>query len=87
MSMQTDLKQSPSVQDAQAFGDDLLIGATEIARELNWKKEDGRWDTRRIYHVAEQGTLPIHRVRGLGICARRSALRAFFERLDEPFLK
>ncbi len=68
------------------IGTDLIVGAVEIARTLNWKTKDGKWDRRRVYHVCETGSLPVHHVKGLGICARRSALQAFFERLDKPFL-
>jgi len=64
------------------LGDDLLVGAEAIARELNWKTQDGKWNRRRVYHLAELGNMPIHRVKGLGICARRSALFAFFQSLD-----
>lgn len=71
----------------QTLGDDLLVGAEAIARELNWKTQDGKWNRRRIYHLAEQEQVPIYRVKGLGICARRSALRAFFQALDARFLE
>jgi hypothetical protein len=68
--------------DAARLGDDLLIGADAIARELGWKTADGKWHRRRVYHVAEHGKLPIHKVDGLGLCARKSALRSFFMGLD-----
>ncbi len=71
--------------DQLNIGDDLLVGAEAIARELKWKTPRGKWNTRRVYHIAETGELPIHRVKGLGLCARRSALRAFFEKLDHEF--
>lgn len=73
--------------DENNLGDDLLVGAEAIAKELNWKTREGRWNRRRVYHLAEQGVVPIHRVKGLGICARRSALRAFFMALDARFLE
>ncbi len=57
------------------LGDDLLVGADAIAWELGFSR-------RRVYHLADQGDLPIHRVKGLGICARKSALREYFEALD-----
>jgi hypothetical protein len=62
---------------------DLLIGAVAIAKELNWRGPTGGWDVRRVYNLRYRGALPIHRVRGLGICARRSSLRKFFSALDE----
>ena len=64
------------------LGDDLLIGATAIARELGWLKPDGTPNRRRVYHLSEQGCLPIHRVKGLGLCTRKSALKAYFDNLD-----
>ncbi len=64
------------------LGDDLLVGAEAIAAELNWRKPDGTINRRRVYHLAEQGTLPIHNVKGLGLTARKSALQAYFEKLD-----
>ena len=69
------------------LGDDLLIGAEEIARYLNWRGRDGTWMVRRVYHVAEMGSLPIHKQAGLGLVARKSALKAHFAKLDEPFLE
>ena len=61
---------------SNSLADDLLIGADAIARELGFT-------SRRVYHLAENGDLPIHRVKGLGLTARRSALRAWFAALDE----
>lgn len=68
------------------LGDDLLVGAEAIARELKWTTPRGGWNTRRVYYLAEQGNVPIHNVRGLGLCARKSSLAKYFEKLDEPFL-
>ncbi len=65
------------------LGDDLLVGAEAIARELNWKKSDGEWNRRRVYHLAENSEFPIYNVPGLGICSRRSALKGFFDSLDK----
>lgn len=61
------------------LADDLLEGADAIAAFLGWKP-------RRVYHVAEKGCLPIHKVVGLGLVARKSTLRAAFEQLDAPYL-
>lgn len=63
------------------IGEDLLVGASEIASFLNWKNKDGSWNVRRVYHCAENG-LPIHKQPGLGLVARKSALRAHFKKLD-----
>ncbi len=68
------------------LGSDLIIGASEIARALNWRTKNGGWDKRRVYHVCETGSLPVHHVKGLGICARKSSLEAFFAQLDAKFL-
>lgn len=68
------------------LGDDLITGAEQIARELHWKMKDGRWNRRRVYHLAAQGEVPIYRIKGLGICARKSALRRYFNALDERTL-
>jgi len=62
---------------------DLLLGAVAIAKELNWRGPSGQWHVRRVYNLKSKGTLPIHNVPGLGICARRSSLRNFFSALDE----
>lgn len=69
-----------------ALGDDLIIGAEQIARELHWKMKDGRWNRRRVYHLASKGEVPIYRVKGLGICTSKSALRRFFNARDERSL-
>lgn len=71
-----------SGEQSGTLGDDLLVGAAAIARELNWKTAGGSWNCRRVYHVASKGTLPIRRVEGLGLCARKSALERFFRELE-----
>ncbi len=72
--------------DSQPLAEELLIGAQAIARFLGWKSTDGQgWNTRRVYHVAERRLLPVHKQDGLGLVARKSALRAHFERLDQDF--
>jgi hypothetical protein len=78
-----DTHREPSVSSGEdSLGDDLLIGAEAIARELKWKSPNGKWNRRRVYYLAEQGHFPIHRVKGLGICARRSSLIRYFDSLD-----
>ena len=60
-----------------SLGDDLLVGAEAIAQELGFSR-------RRVYHLADQDNgFPIHRVKGLGLTARKSALRAWFAGLDD----
>jgi hypothetical protein len=80
------LRLLPRRPDDNELGDDLLIGAEAIAKELNWRTTDGRWNRRRVYHLADKRRMPIHRIKGLGVCARRSTLKAFFEQLDQPFI-
>jgi hypothetical protein len=82
--------QSPSQKAMSAIdgssselAEDLLLGAVAVAKELNWKGPRGQWNVRRVYHLKSVGTLPIHNVPGLGICARRSSLRKFFSALDD----
>jgi hypothetical protein len=82
--------QSPSQQAMSAIdgssselAEDLLLGAVAVAKALNWKGPRGQWNVRRVYHLKSVGTLPIHNVPGLGICARRSSLREFFSALDD----
>lgn len=72
--------------DTNSLRDDLLVGADAIARELNWVTPSGQLNRRRVYHVAQHGDLPIHHIKGLGVCARRSAIKNFFERLDQQRL-
>ncbi|WP_193169978.1 hypothetical protein [Nisaea nitritireducens] len=76
----------PKDENSLTLGDDLITSAEQIARELQWKTKDGRWNRRRVYHLASKGEAPIYRVKGLGICARKSALRRFFNALDERSL-
>ncbi len=89
MSIVMDRTRNELIEEASEvnqLADDLLVGAEAIAKELNWLTPEGQWNRRRVYHVAEKGEVPIHRVKGLGICARRSTLKAFFDRLDRAFL-
>ena len=67
---------------SSVLADDLLVGAAAIAEALGWRSARGEWNRRRVYHVASKGTLPICRVEGLGLCARKSALERFFRELE-----
>lgn len=78
---QPDLFEQESANDNSLDGD-LLVGAEEIARFFGWVK-NGKPNARRVYHLAEKGSLPIHKMDGLGLVARRSSLIACFEKLDE----
>lgn len=65
---------SPHGQDAPAVSDELLVGAKAIAKELGWRRADGAWNVRRVYHVFEKGGLPIEKRPGIGLCILRSTL-------------
>jgi hypothetical protein len=71
------------VPDTSELADDLLVGAVAIASFFKWKRPSGQWDAHRVYHLASRGSVPIHNVPGLGLCARRSGLLRFFAKLDE----
>ncbi len=73
--------------DTDGLGTDLLVGAEAIAKALNWKTTSGSWNTRRVYHLAEKGHLPFHKVPGLGLVCRKTTLDSFFRSLDERFLR
>ena len=79
--LQPDLFEN-SDAEANSLSGDLLVGADQIARFFGWVK-DGKPNARRVYHLAEKGRLPIHKMEGLGLVARRSSLIAHFEKLDE----
>src|SRR5262249_53440656 len=69
--------------DASGLADDLLLGALAIASFLKWKRPSGQLDVQKVYHLASKGSMPIHNIPGLGLCARRSGLHKFFAKLDE----
>ena len=81
--IQSDLFES-SETESKSLDTDLLVGADEIACFFGWFK-NGKANARRVYHLADKGTLPIHKVEGLGLVARRSALLNHFANLDEVF--
>lgn len=66
---------------------DLLVGAEAIAKALNWKTTNGRWNRRRVYHLAGKGELPFHKVPGLGLVCRKTALASYFNALDAKCLE
>jgi hypothetical protein len=63
---------APSTGDGEPDG---LDGAEEIAQFLS-RILGPRWTPRRVYEVAERGGLPIIKIRGAGLIARKSALLA-----------
>lgn len=58
----------------QNLSDDLLHGASEIATFLNTS-------TRRVYHLANNGTIPVFHLGG-SLCARRSTVVRHIEKLE-----
>lgn len=88
------LERQESVTDKGAISDksygigaDLLIGAEAIAKALNWKTVSGKWNKRRVYHLAETSKMPIHKVPGLGLVCRKTTIDSYFRSLDEKFLR
>lgn len=59
------------------LANDLLRGAAAIGEYLGLPP-------RSVYHAAEKGELPIRRVDGLGLVARKSVLEAFFTAPPTP---
>ncbi len=58
----------------QKLSDDLLHGASDIAEFMNTSP-------RRIYHLAQQGTIPVFHLGGK-LCARRSTFVRHIEGLE-----
>jgi len=79
---ETDEEASKAIPLSERLGDDLLDGAEAIARELGWTNGEGKWHTRRVYHLREKGCPAIHRREGVGVYAFRSELREWLKRGD-----
>ena len=62
----------------QAFSDDLLRGADQIAEFLFGDSTRRR----RVYHLAEQSKLPVFRL-GVMVCARKSSLLSWISAQEE----
>ena len=60
--------------------DDLLRGAQSIAEVLGCTP-------RTVYHLAEHGGVPIWREAGLGLVARRSAIKRYFEHRERQAIR
>lgn len=60
--------------------DDLLRGAQSIAEVLGCTP-------RTVYHLAEHGGVPIWREPGLGLVARRSAIKRYFEHREQQTVR
>lgn len=71
------------MQPSERLGDDLLDGAEAIARELGWTNGEGKWHTRRVYHLREKGCPAIRRREGLGVYAFRSELLDWLKGSDD----
>lgn len=59
---------------------DLLRGAKAIADALGCKP-------RTVYHLAEQGRMPIWNEPGIGLVARKSSLEVYFENREQQTLE
>ncbi|MFI4985836.1 MAG: hypothetical protein ACHQF3_00170 [Alphaproteobacteria bacterium] len=70
---------TPTERETSTLGDDLLVGAEEIAKFLSGPRR--RISVRVVYRLRHTGW-PIVRTPGLGIVARKSTLLAFVERLE-----
>lgn len=57
----------------ETLGDDLLQGADQIAQFLFGDPKKRR----RVYHLAERSGLPVFRMGGATLFARKSTLRSF----------
>lgn len=77
--MQPNPKPANDDSEPDELGKDLLIGAKAIGAELGWSE-------RKVYHMSEEPSFPIHTVKGIGVCARKSTLREFFDQLDAQCL-
>ena len=59
-----------------ALKDDLLYGADEIRDYLRLR------DARQVFRLRQKGQAPIFNTPGIGLTARKSALDAYFARLE-----
>ena len=56
------------------IGDDHIVGARAIAEFMRWPGQE-----RRVYNLAEKGTMPIWTEPGLGVVASKSALKRYVD--------
>lgn len=69
------------VDDAPPLKDDLIYGVEALRAELHLR------NTKQVYHLRERSNVPIFMMEGVGLCARRSALRLWVRRKEEEALK
>jgi len=67
---------APAPAPKPALKDDLLYGAEEIRAFLRLK------DIRQVFRLRQKGQAPIFNTPGIGLTARKSALNAYFARLE-----
>jgi hypothetical protein len=68
--------QAPAPTGKPSLKDDLLYGAEEIRDYLRLR------DARQVFRLREKGQAPIFSTPGIGLTARKSALDAYFARLE-----
>lgn len=66
--------------------DDMLHGIDEIAKALGLDRLGQDRARRAIYEMRRRGRVPIFHLDGVGLVARRSALRAYIERQEAEAL-
>jgi hypothetical protein len=67
---------APAEPPRPALKDDILYGAEEIRNFLRLK------DVRQVFRLRQKGQAPIFNTPGIGLTARKSALDAYFTRLE-----
>jgi hypothetical protein len=67
---------APADPPRPSLKDDLLYGAEEIREFLRLR------DVRQVFRLREKGKAPIFNTPGIGLTARKSALVAYFNRLE-----
>lgn len=72
--------------DADDLAADMLHGIDEIAKALGLDRLGPERARRAIYEMRRRGRVPIFHLDGVGLAARRSALRAYIQRQEAESL-
>lgn len=70
----------PVADNAPPLKDDLIYGVEAIRDELNLR------NAKQVYHLHKRSNAPIFMMEGIGLCARRSGLRAWIARKETAAL-